>query len=421
MFSLSNVATLIQMFVAEILFLYSLPKRKRFVLRYTLSTMVCLAVGVFIPNTISVSSEALVSLYVFIRYITLFALTVAAMCLCFDVKFFPLLAACSAGYAVQHASSRLLIAIGSPLGLWQLISPYGDFGIIASEYIFFPIPYTISYFVFGRYVAKNRLYENSGRLQNVLSIAMVIICVGLSRISATLSRYLYAVSLCVFALLVQITLQHAYKLREENAVTQSILQQERKRYEISKENIDLINIKCHDLKYRLSSYGGSLPHEEIDSIMRAVNLYDTDFKTGNEVLDVVLSEKSIKCDSVGIRLSCMADGKALDFMEAGDLYSLVGNALDNAIEAVSGIEDAEKRTVSVTVENKGEVAFVNITNYFTEKPKLINGEPQTTKADTGYHGFGFKSMKLIAEKYHGNVSVSVDNETFTLSAYLTRP
>lgn len=403
------------------LFLYSLPKRKSFVFRYALSVIICLAVGVFIPNKIDVSIEALASLYVFIRYISLFALTVAAMYVCFDMKFFSLFSACSAGYAVQHASSRLLISIGSIFDLWSFVSQCGDLGVIVLEFIFFPIPYMVSYFVFGRYVAKNKLYENSGWFQNVLSIVMVIICIGLSRFSSNISRHLYAVSMCIFALLVQITLQRASKLREENAVTQSILQQERKRYEINKENIDLINIKCHDLKYRLASYGGHLPQDEIDSIMRAVNLYDTAFKTDNEVLDVVLSEKSIKCDSLEIRLSCMANGKALDFMEAGDIYSLVGNALDNAIEAVGRIEDKEKRTVSVTVEGKGEVSFLHITNYFREKPIMVDGEPLTTKGNNGYHGFGFKSMKLIAEKYHGNIGVTVDDETFTLSVWLTRP
>lgn len=421
MFSLSNVATLIQIFAAEMLFLYSLPKRKKFVMRYTLCIMVSLAAVVFIPDAVSAQSTFWTGLYTFVRYVGLFAVSVAAMRLCFDVKFFPLLAACSAGYAVQHASSRLLVVIGNIFNIWKLTTPHGEWAVILAEFIFFPIPYTIAYFVFGRYAAKNKFYENSGWLQNVISIVMVIICVGLSRFPSNVSRHLYAVALCIFALLVQITLQRAYKLREENSVVKSILQQERKRYQMSKENIDLINVKCHDLKYRLASCGGKLPQQEMQEILRAINFYDTDFKTGNEVLDVVLSEKSLKCDGLGIKLSCMADGKALDFMEAGDIYSLFGNALDNAIEAVGKLSDVEKRTVSVTVESRGEVAFVNIMNYYDGELEIVQGTPQTKKTgDSGYHGFGFKSMKMIAGKYHGSISVAADKDTFTLSAYLTR-
>lgn len=419
MFSLSNVATLIQIFAAEMLFLYSFPKRKRFVMRYTLCIMVCLAAVVFVPDTVQASSVT-ISIYKFVRYVGLFALSVVAMSLCFDVKFFPLLAACSAGYAVQHASSRLLLAVGTLANLWKLNS-WGDYGVILSEFLFFPFTYTAAYFAFGKIVTKSKFYENSSKLQNVLSIVMVIICVGLSRFPSTWGRYLYAVFMCLFALLVQITLQRSHKLREENAVVKSILRQERKHYQMSKENIDFINIKCHDLKYRLASCGGKLPQQEMEEILRAINFYDTDFKTGNEVLDTVLSEKILKCDGLGIRLSCMADGKALDFMEAGDLYSLFGNALDNAIEAVSRLDDSEKRTVSVTVESRGEIAFINIMNYYDGELQIVQGTPQTTKTkNSGFHGFGFKSMKAIAEKYHGSINVAADNDTFTLCAYLTK-
>ena len=341
MFSLSNVATLIQIFAAEMLFLYSFPKRKRFVMRYTLCIMVCLAAVVFVPDTVQASSVT-ISIYKFVRYVGLFALSVVAMSLCFDVKFFPLLAACSAGYAVQHASSRLLLAVGTLANLWKLNS-WGDYGVILSEFLFFPVTYTAAYFAFGKIVAKSKFYENSSKLQNVLSIVMVIICVGLSRFTSTWGRYMYSVFLFLFSLFVQKKHKRTHKLREENAVVKSILRQERKHYQMSKENIDFINIKCHDLKYRLASCGGKLPQQEMEEILRAINFYDTDFKTGNEVLDTVLSEKILKCDGLGIRLSCMADGKALDFMEAGDLYSLFGNALDNAIEAVSRLDDSEKR------------------------------------------------------------------------------
>ena len=179
MFSLSNVATLIQIFAAEMLFLYSFPKRKRFVMRYTLCIMVCLAAVVFVPDTVQ-ASPVTISIYKFVRYVGLFALSVVAMSLCFDVKFFPLLAACSAGYAVQHASSRLLLAVGTLANLWKLNS-WGDYGVILSEFLFFPFTYTAAYFAFGKIVAKSKFYENSSKLQNVLSIVMVIICVGLSR------------------------------------------------------------------------------------------------------------------------------------------------------------------------------------------------------------------------------------------------
>lgn len=55
--------------------------------------------------------------------------------------------------------------------------------------------------------------------------------------------------------------------------------------------------------------------------------------TGNDALDAILSEKGLACEQGGIAFRCMADGAAVGFMAPTDIYSLFGNALDNAIEA----------------------------------------------------------------------------------------
>ena len=56
-------------------------------------------------------------------------------------------------------------------------------------------------------------------------------------------------------------------------------------------------------------------------------------RTGNEILDTILTEKSLICENSGIHINCVADGSLLAFMNPVDLYTLFGNALDNAIEA----------------------------------------------------------------------------------------
>ena len=55
--------------------------------------------------------------------------------------------------------------------------------------------------------------------------------------------------------------------------------------------------------------------------------------TGNHALDVILTEKSLICKQKEIKLTCMADGKQLAFMQTTDLYSIFGNLLNNSIEA----------------------------------------------------------------------------------------
>ena len=62
--------------------------------------------------------------------------------------------------------------------------------------------------------------------------------------------------------------------------------------------------------------------------------YDALFSTGNQAIDAILNEKSLYCSQRGIALNCLVDGSAVGHMEYVDIYSLVGNIMDNAIEAV---------------------------------------------------------------------------------------
>ena len=121
-------------------------------------------------------------------------------------------------------------------------------------------------------------------------------------------------------------------------------------------------MKCHDMRHQIREIGRSksLNSEVIDEMEKSITLYDTMVKTGTEALDVILSEKSLLCYRKGIVLTCVADGGRLDFMSATDLYSLFGNALDNAIAAVKGLPE-EMRVISVVDTGKGD--FVNL-SYF---------------------------------------------------------
>ena len=77
---------------------------------------------------------------------------------------------------------------------------------------------------------------------------------------------------------------------------------------------------------------------------KEIKIYEAQNKTGNKVLDAVLTSKSLYCQNNGIGLTCVADGSALNFMEDMDISALFGNILDNAIEA-SMMLDQEKRFI----------------------------------------------------------------------------
>lgn len=153
----------------------------------------------------------------------------------------------------------------------------------------------------------------------------------------------------------------------------------------------------------------------ISEIENAVNIYDSDVKTGNETLDIILTEKRLVCVQNKIALSCIVDGERLNFMTDADICALFGNALDNAIEAVRLIEQPEKRSVGLTVKLVRGFLSVCVRNSCVGNVNVDGGMPHTTKGDAINHGYGLKSIKAVTERYNGEFSIITGDNVFELN------
>lgn len=204
-------------------------------------------------------------------------------------------------------------------------------------------------------------------------------------------------------------------LADEARVLGGMLAEKERQYRLSAETIDIINRKCHDIKRQLRAlrFKDEGEGEEIvRGIEQDVTIYDAASETGNPALNTILSEKRLYCAAHGISLTCTADGAALSFLDPVDIYVLFGNLLDNAIEAVERLEDAEKRVISLTACTRGGFLLVRTDNYFSGGLRLEDGLPQTSKENKAYHGFGVRSIRHIAEKYGGAFSVEAEEDVF---------
>ena len=213
---------------------------------------------------------------------------------------------------------------------------------------------------------------------------------------------------------------HLYErdLRQEVEYLQHAVRQAERQYEISKDTIDLINVKCHDIKYKLGallSEGNKPASEAVEDLKSSISIYDTRISTGNKILDVILTEKSLYCEQNGINFSCMADGAKLSFMDDGDLYCLFGNIVDNALEAVGKLPERERRVVNLVVKEKNGVLTVQEENYFSGELKFVDGLPRTTKGDSDYHGFGTRSIRMIVNKYGGAFTAGAKDGVFSMT------
>ncbi len=198
----------------------------------------------------------------------------------------------------------------------------------------------------------------------------------------------------------------------------TLLQGQYDNYRNYSESIDLINLKYHDLKHQIEGLRGEMSKEKriewIDAIEEELQDYQPEQQTGNYTLDTLLSGKLNSCRKRNIKFTCVADGKNLTFMHVMDICNIFGNALDNAIENVTLVEEEEKRLIHMKVFAQGTLLFISISNYCNHALELKNGFPVSTKLNKKNHGFGIKSIYYAVKKYNGNVSFGVEQDMFEL-------
>lgn len=227
---------------------------------------------------------------------------------------------------------------------------------------------------------------------------------------------------CITLLYLQSALFKKSSMGKELETIQLLWHQQKGQYQLSKETIELINHKCHDLKHQVQAIRVVKDEKEretyLEKIEKSVQIYSAIVRTGNEILDTILTEKSLICENSGIHINCVADGSLLAFMNPVDLYTLFGNALDNAIEAVRKLESKEKRVIDIMLYERQSFLMLQIVNPMCGEVKFEDGLPLTTKAKNGYHGYGMKSMLHTIQKYEGHLTTEVKNGCFYFNVML---
>ncbi len=121
-------------------------------------------------------------------------------------------------------------------------------------------------------------------------------------------------------------LQRELRVQKALSENKNLWIQRQLQYEMSRENIDMITRKCHDMKHQIEALIQTESHSErrksfIEDMQDMIEVYDSDVHTGNEALDTILMEKGLYCNKVHhIDWTCVTDGKLLEFMDVVDLF-----------------------------------------------------------------------------------------------------
>lgn len=434
---------IIELLCAEFLITFRIRHKNYFALRALGSAAVCIGLAFAVP----VFDDG--AFYAVFLFLTLFIVTLFALRFCFDADLKTIIFCGLAGYATQHIAFELFDIASIAMGVHNMSettnlgsNPFSSFvlfvygsnnSIVANAFIvivYYAIMFVTYWFVVRTLGAKVLDFERLKIKNGTVVLIFTLVITFNIIISAFVTEYadknyqpVYLVILditnifcCLLALYRQFGLAKFSKMNSDIESINRMWEQSKQQYDLTKKNIDLINMKCHDLKHQIRKMGrqNALDPSVLGEMTDIISVYDSGVETGNDALDVIISEKSLYCSNNNIPLSCIADGAKLSFMSEADLYAMFGNALDNAIEATEKLEP-DQRVIGMTVKQVNAFVVINVYNSFKGEVKLVNGLISTTKSDVDYHGFGIKSIKMLVEKYGGEIKINAVDGIFDLN------
>ncbi|MDE5728596.1 MAG: hypothetical protein K2I20_00265, partial [Clostridia bacterium] len=292
-----------ELVVAEFIFSVFMRRKKFFWLRFIGSVSVCLVasfLALFIYSVITDRefsyngvNELTDSVFKFVYYVAVFLMTVAAFKYSFKDSIWTVIFYCSGGYALQHIGWNVASCIGVIPAVNTFFSEHVYFSFLC-EFICCIAIYAAVYFAFIRKrSAPDEIKDIKGKV--LLFSTVIFVCILISRftkdiaerdIFTQLAESAAAILNCSFILAFLFDMTDKDKAKNELQVMKEIMRREKEQYEFTKENIELINIKCHDLKHQIHALRENASEHYIKKIEEAVMFYDAAAKTGNNVLDV---------------------------------------------------------------------------------------------------------------------------------------
>ncbi|MEY8402861.1 GHKL domain-containing protein [Oscillospiraceae bacterium 44-34] len=182
----------------------------------------------------------------------------------------------------------------------------------------------------------------------------------------------------------------------------------------------------HDFHNHIGVLRQLLTHEKygeavryLDELQAPVQNLTATIWTGDETADYLINSKAAMAGEAGVRFQAQVEFPRRTNIRSVDLCAILGNLLDNAIEAARQVPDPSERTVSLTIRRIHQMLVIKVENSFAGAPVQEKGELKTTKTEGGLHGWGLKSAQTAAEKYDGMVRAGVSGEVFRAVATLS--
>ena len=409
------------LYSAELAYCLPLKKRENFALRSIINFITAVPLAQAIVWANGGHTKPVMLLVIYGGYFT-WAMVSTRLCTLLD---WPASAYCSVWIVLTSESAyelwRVLIWVAQALGMRHL--PLHSTPMLLGQLGFTVICCIIIRYTVARTMPEDGIYHigprqlSSAGLLGVMFVFQFFalhtsLRVGLEP-SAVVAPSLLTQLYCLTLLYLQTELFKKSAMQKEMDALNLLYDRQRKQYQIARQNVQIINRKCHELKVQIADLRRLHPDEAVaqslDEAEQAARMYDANAATGNEVVDVVLTEKSLLCEAQHIRLNCVADGTCLAALEPGDLYALFSNLLDQAIDAAAQQRDADHRMIDLLVCKRQGFGVINV----------IGPNPAESQPDHGRrHGYELKVARRVVQKYGGSMATEPRGELFAVKIVL---
>lgn len=179
----------------------------------------------------------------------------------------------------------------------------------------------------------------------------------------------------------------------------------------------------HDYKNHIQTMKAHLQMKEydlLDDYLKTLNAdlmeIDTVIKTGNVMIDAILNSKLVSAKGKGINIKADAHVPSSLSVKETDLCAMLGNLIDNAIEAVMELENEKDRFIRIYIGVFKNQLYISVTNSVGGRLRKSGREYFSTKGKN--HGYGLKRIDSIVAKYSGYVNRQDEEDVFATEVML---
>lgn len=270
------------------------------------------------------------------------------------------------------------------------------------------------------------------RFTSVIAIAGFLAVVTLSQQTVltiaddTLGMWTILAVVLMMSVLV-FNMNRQYEVEKELAKLKSEQAELLERDYTTLNNAYAINAKLfHDFHNHIGVLRQLLLHGKTDEAMQYLDELQAPMRemtdtvwTGDETVDYLINSKAVTAEENEIKYQVQVEFPRHTNLGSADLCAILGNLLDNALEAAKQIPAPEQRFIRLTIRRINQMLVIKSENSFLTLPVKQDGTLQTSKEENGLHGWGLKSARTAAEKYDGMLQTSYTGNTFRAVATLS--